>query len=335
MLEVRLTMPDGRIAVHPAPAEERDAAFGGFPKNSVLTLFDPTPEELGRVARAFHLDEAYLRDALDPLERPRVEVGETEDGAPVLILVLGLPHQNGDAASDGRPGSMPYGVMPVSLVHLKDHLLVVARRAHPAILDVLDGRRAPVATHMKTRLTLLIFQAVAEAYLAALRELRALSRAIERRLRAAHRNRELFMLLGVNKSLVYFASALRASVIVYRRLLAGRDLKLFADDADLLRSALVDLEQAEELTALHADRLSTLMDAYAAVIHNNVNAVLKVLTTLTVVLTLPVLIAGLFTINTRLPFEDAPWLFGLLLLAMIVSGGALVLYFYQRNFLRW
>lgn len=326
MLTVYTTTPDGRI-------ETAD----GFPHNALIVLVAPTPEEIRAVACAFRLDEAYLRDALDAEERPRVEKGETEDGRSLVALILGIPMENDAAKAAGRQlpyEAMPYRVMPFSLIHLKDHLIIVMPEEHPTLEAVLAGRFGPYATYMKTRITLLFFQAVASAFLRTLDALRADIARLQRELKAAHRNRELYGLIHINKSLVYFAAALRGLRTVYQRLLRGGDMHLYADDAQLLRDALVDIEQALEVTEMRAESLSSLMDAYAAIIHNNVNAVLKILTTLTIVLTIPTMIASVFAMNVGLPFEEAPWMFGLLLSLMTLSGTSLVVYFYRKNFLR-
>lgn len=308
--------------------QESDA----FIPNSVIVLLAPTKAERDQVSHALGVHPAYLEEPLDPEERPRLERDDE-----MLSIILHFPvrmHEPKEPTSSIV--SIPYLPRPVALIHLPEHLVIVSPTENDLFLHVLEGRYGPVETFMRTRLTFLIFEAIAQQFNAVLEEIQQSIKRVQRALRAAHRNRELYELLYLGKSLTYFAASLRAMRTIYQHLLTGRDLPIFENDRELLQNALIDLEQAEEVTALRGESLGQLMDAYAAVVHNNVNAVLKILTTLTVVLAIPTMLASLYAMNVSdLPWHDKVWMFPGLLALMIIIGGALVFFFYKKDFLRF
>lgn len=303
-----------------------------FMPDSVILLLAPTDEERTKVSQSLGVHPAYLEEPLDPEERPRIERDDD-----LLSIILHFPVRAlMPEQRDETIVSIPFFPCPVALIHLPKHLIIVSNTDTDLFLYVLEGQYGPVKTHMRTRLTFLIFEAIAQRFNAVLEEIQQKTHRVQRSLRHAHRNRELYELLYLGKSLTYFAASLRAMRTIYQHLLTGRDLPLFEKDHELLQDALIDLEQAEEVTAVRAESLGQLMDAYAAVIHNNVNAVLKILTTLTVVLAIPTMIASLYAMNVSdLPWHDKVWMFPGLLALMVLIGGALIFFFYKKDFLRF
>jgi len=188
---------------------------------------------------------------------------------------------------------------------------------------------------MKTRITLLLFEAIAQSYLDFLKRIKVQVGRLQQELKESHNNRELFGLININKGLVYFSTSLRAMRNVFLHLSKGPDMKLYDEDEKMLHNALVDLEQAAEVTEMRSLSLSNLMDAYAAITHNNLNSVLKILTTITIVLMIPTILGSIFAMNVSLPFEDQPFMFVIILGLMAGISGGLVYVFYKTKFLRF
>ena len=300
--------------------------------DSVILMLAPTKVERDQVSNALGVHPAYLEEPLDPEERPRIERDDD-----MLSIILHFPVRmllSKEQAS--TIVTIPYLPRPVALIHLPKHLIIVSPTETDIFLHVLEGRYGSVKTFMRTRLTFLIFEAIAQRFNTVLEDIQSNIQRVQRSLRAAHRNRELYELLYLGKSLTYFAASLRAMRTIYQHLLTGRELPIFENDRELLQNALIDLEQAEEVTALRGESLGQLMDAYAAIVHNNVNAVLKILTTLTVVLAIPTMIASLYAMNVSdLPWHDKVWMFPGVLALMVIIGGSLVFFFYKKDFLRF
>ena len=150
-----------------------------------------------------------------------------------------------------------------------------------------------------------------------LKDLRLIERdftRIERRLYDSLKNEELIQLLGLSKSLVYFSASLKGNEVTMEKVLRGRILKLYEDDRDLLEDALIEIRQAIEMAGIYSNILSGTMDAYASVVSNNLNIIMKVLTVITIIMAIPNIVFGFYGMNIRngLPF-DAFWVMPALL----------------------
>ena len=130
------------------------------------------------------------------------------------------------------------------------------------------------------------------------------------------KNKELIKLLNLEKSLVYITTSLRSNELVMEKTLKGRVIKLYEDDEDILDDAIIENKQAIEMSKIYSDILNGTMDAYASIISNNLNSVMKFLTSVTIVLSLPTMIASFWGMNVELPFSKSPYGF---IIIMVIS----------------
>ncbi len=294
--------------------------------NTLIYLVAPTNTEIARTAQTLAIPEHLLRDPLDTGERPRIE--KDEEG---MLMVLHVPIA---AAGNRLDEEVPYRTMPIGIIHAKDHLVIVAKDEVPLLVNLIAGQYGSFGTNMKTRITLLVFAAIARAYTDFVKRITGQVASLQQQLKKAHRNKELFGLIHLNKSLVYFATSLRAMCHVFKRIAKGHDIKLYEEDERMLQDALVDLEQATEVTEMRCESLSSLMDAYAAIVHNNLNSVLKILTTLTIILVIPTMIGSIFSMNVALPYENE-WMTTVVVGGIMVAlCSGLIYVFYKTRFLR-
>ena len=295
--------------------------------NTLLYLVDPTDAEISQISNRLNIPEDFIRDSLDIDERPRIEKDDSSMG-----IILNSPV----AVNEERLyEEIPYRTIPIGIIHVKDHLVIVTKNDNPLCRDIFSGKYGTFQTCMKTRITLILFKAIAQSYLDILQRIKAQVGRLQQELKESHNNRELFGLIHINKSLVYFSTSLRAMRNVFLHLSKGQDIKLYSEDEGMLHNALVDLEQAAEVTEMRSLSLSNLMDAYAAITHNNLNSVLKILTTLTLVLMIPTIIGSVFSMNVPLPYEDQPIMFLVIIGLMLGISGGLIYVFYKTKFLRF
>lgn len=313
------------LTIYQNDSTGRLQTVSGIGHNTVLYFVNPTDAEISRAAKALAISEDLFRDPLDINERPRIE----KDGN-ALLIVLNIPaEQDGNSMSE-----VPYRTMPIGIIHVQDQLIIVSREEVPIVSELLSGKYGSLQTHMKTRITLLLFEAVAQSYVDFLKRITGRVSELQNELKKAYRNRELFGLIHLNKSLVYFSTSLRGMRVVFQRLAKGNDMKLYEEDERMLHDALIDLEQAAEVTELRRESLSNLMDAYAAIVHNNLNSVLKILTTLTIVLMIPTMIGSIFSMNVGLPYEEE-WMTTVVVGGLMVAiSGILIYVFYKTKLLR-
>ena len=295
--------------------------------NTLLYLVNPTDTEISQISNKLNVPKDFIRDSLDINERPRIE---KEDSS--MVIILNSPVVMNE---ERLYEEIPYRTLPIGIIHVKDHLIIVTKEDNPLCRDIFSGKYGTFQTHMKTRITLLLFEAIAQSYLDFLKRIKAQVGRLQRELKESHNNRELFGLIHINKSLVYFSTSLRAMRNVFLHLSKGQDIKLYEEDQQMLHNALVDIEQAAEVTEMRSLSLSGLMDAYAAITHNNLNSVLKILTTLTLVLMIPTIIGSIFSMNVPIPYEDQPIMFIVVIGLMVGISGSLFYVFYKSKFLRF
>ena len=132
------------------------------------------------------------------------------------------------------------------------------------------------------------------------------------------RNKELLKMLSLEKSLVYFTTSLKSNELVMEKTMRGKIIKLYEDDEEILEDAIIENKQAIEMSKIYSDILNGTMDAYASIISNNLNGVMKFLTSITIVLAVPTMVSSFWGMNVGLPLQNSPYGFVVMLLISIV-----------------
>lgn len=263
-----------------------------------VNLVAPTPEEITRVANYYGFEQDYLTDSLDADERARVEV---EDD--VLIVVVRAPMPN-----EKNP-QVPFITLPIGIIITPQAIITICAAEGDLVTYLLNGKVRALDTEKRMRLAIQLLQKVSLTYLSDLRAINRKSEAIERELQVSMRNKELIDLFNIEKSLVYFITSLKANDITMEKLRSSRLVQLNEDEMDLLEDAIIENRQAIGMTTIYTDILSGLMDAFASIINNNMNTVMKMLTGVTIVLMIPNIITGAYGMNIAMPFGDSPYAF--------------------------
>ncbi len=288
-----------------------------------IELINPTETEINTVAEATGLLPEFLKAALDEEERPRIETDEDQ----VLVLInIPIAEEN---------GNFTYDTIPLGVVINDQVIVTVCLQANP-LYEELHSRRVARSIHTfkKTRFLFQILFHTAALYLKYLRIIDRKSNEIERELHVSTRNAELIKLLNLEKSLVYFTTSLRSNEIVMEKLLRSKLLKVDEDaqvtsqilkmyeaDEELLEDVITENKQAIEMAEVYSNILSGMMDAFASVISNNLNIVMKFLASITIIMALPTMVASFYGMNVSLPFQNSPYAF---VLVLIISCGLVI-----------
>ena len=314
MLSIYKTSTDGRIELVP-----------DIGHNTWLHLVTPTDTELNKISETLNVPLDILMEPLDASEQPYI----LRRGDIVLIVIhVPIPQAEGDALVD-RP---PYRMLPLGILHLRDHLITIVREDHPLFHAFFSGRISSFATHMKTRITLKIISATSQAYLTTVSRLERMIAQTEEELARTYRNPELYKLMNINETLLYMRMSLKQMIFVLRKIMNGGTIKLYDDDVEVLEDAMIELEQAHDAASVHQSTLNSVMDAYGNVIQINVNGILKLLTALTVIVAVPTLIASMFSMNVPLYIEDHPHGFELIMAVIMAVTGVFTYVFYRLRY---
>ena len=277
-----------------------------------IALTNPTASEIIDIADTYQIDPDYLQAPLDEEERSRIEVEDE-----YTLILVDIP------SIEERNGKDWFVTIPLAIITTKDVLITVCLEETPVLTSFMDGRVRDFHTFMKTRFILQILYKNATQFLQYLRIIDKKSEVIERKLHQSQKNEELIELLELEKSLVYFTTSLRSNEVVLEKLLRIEKIKKYPEDTDLLEDVIVENKQAIEMANIYSGILSGTMDAFASVISNNLNIVMKFLATVTIVLSIPTMIASFYGMNVNshgMPFADSPYGFAIVLgLTLLLS----------------
>ena len=291
-------------------AESGVLQIENFEPGCWVAMTNPTAEELHEVATRYDIDATDMRAPLDEEERSRIDV---EDN--YTLILVDIP------TIEERNEKDWYGTIPLSIVLCNDTIITVCLEDTPVLTAFMDGRVRNFYTHMKTRFIFQILYRNATLYLNYLRIIDRRSDSIEQKLHEATRNKELIELLELEKSLVFFTTSLKANEIVLEKLLKFSAIKKYPEDEDLIEDVIVENKQA--MANIYSGILNGTMDTFASVISNNQNSVMKFLTTITIVLSIPTMIASFYGMNVKsfsMPFADSEWGFPIVIgISLIIS----------------
>lgn len=280
---------------------------------------DPTPEEIQQLV-GWGIEADYINDSLDLDEMPRIE----RDDDYTFILIR-IPHRQPDS-------DIPYITIPLGIM-IKGNMIVTICRFDKEMFKVLaNGKYRLLKTGKRYRFALYIFLETATRYLTHLREINRMTEAIEDQLQQSTRNREVLELLKYQKSLTYFATALRSNEVMMERVQRTQIFNYYEDDQDLLEDVLTENQQAIQMTSIATELLSAMMDAFASIISNNLNAVMKILAALTIIIALPGTVGTFFGMNLPLPLSDTSPFSFLMVIGISIALAAIATYiFYRRD----
>jgi magnesium transporter len=271
-------------------------------------------EEFSELSDALDIPLDFLKDSLDIDERSRYEAEND-----VKLIVIKTPTEN----NSFNESDAFYITIPICILLTKEQIVTVNSFENEAIKKFLNSfqNRHPDKQNM---MVLKIFEKITNNYQDHLKEINQRRNALEQKLYASNRNEELFQLMRIQKSLVYFVTALRSNELLLMKLARTDFLQLSADEKDFLDDLVIETSQALETANTYTNILLSTLDAFASIISNNQNEVLKRLTTITLFLSIPVLIASIYGMNVPLPFQNSPYAFWVpisisLIILMIVA----------------
>lgn len=289
---------------------------------SWIHLTSPTKDELEEVSRVTGVLPEFLQAALDEEETPRIE---KEDEQTLILVDIPVVEPEGT--------SFVYNTFPLGIVITETHIITVCLEETTIIEDFCKGRVRGFDCAKKTRFVYQLLYKISSRFLQYLRQIDKAKTQVENALQKSLKNRELIQMLKLEKSLVFFSTSLKANEMVMEKMLKTNVLKRYPDDEELLEDVIIENKQAIEMCTIYRDILSGTMDAFASVISNNLNIVMKFLTSVTIILSIPTLFFSMWGMNVDVPFGDMRGGFLIVAGIVIVATIAVTVILWRRKML--
>ena len=272
------------------------------------------------------INEDFIRYALDYEEKARIDV-EEDDNTILFIIDVPIREREGD--------SLIYTTMPIGIIFVRDdYLITVSIKENSIIQDLKKNNMRNIITYKKSRFLLQILYSNASMYLNLLKKINKETEIAESILKNSMKNRALLKLLNLEKSLVYFTTSLKSNEVVMEKTMRGKIIKLYEEDEDILEDSIIENKQAIEMAKIYSDILNGTMDAYASIISNNLNRVMKFLTSITIILSIPTMIASFWGMNVPVPMQNNPYGFIILIGFSVIISVIATVWLNKRDMLK-
>ena len=258
-----------------------------------INIIAPSDEELILISKKTGVPIDFLNSALDDEETSRIDF---EDGS--LLVIVDIPF------TEMEDNSLTYDTYPLAIIHTDKQIITVCLKNSRILSDFVNQKIKSFYTFKKSRFILQILNRISTYYLIYLRQIDKKSLMIEKRLHKSMKNRELIQLHSLEKSLVYFSTSLKANEITLEKMLKLELMQKYEEDKDVLEDVIIENKQAIEMTEIYSNILASTMDFFASVISNNLNIVMKVLASVTILMAIPTIMSGIFGMNITLPISE-------------------------------
>jgi magnesium transporter len=273
-----------------------------------INMIDPSEQELLLVSKKTGVPLAFLNAALDEEETSRIDVEDNN-----ILLIVDIPF------AEMEENSLTYDTYPLGIIYCDFCLITICLKNSKLLTDFAEGKVKSFYTYKRSRFILQILFRIASYYLTCLRQIGKKSLMLQKSLHKSMSNKVLMQLLSLQNSLVYFSTSLKSNEATLEKMLKLTIMQKYEEDKDVLEDVIIENKQALEMTTIYTNILNTTMDASANMISNNLNQVMKLLASITIVISIPNMISGIFGMNLiSLPLQKDPlgflkvlWLIGL------------------------
>lgn len=291
-------------------------------KGCWIDVTNPSMDEATKLAQDLNIPLRFVTATFDPHEIPRIEKLDE-----ALLILMRIPHHQSGTAS------IPYITLPLGLVVTNEWVMTICRHEKQLLRDLPPEHQSDLSTAKPARFVLHLLWNAANSYINELGEINEIVDQLEERLQKSLENREVLELLRYQKSLVHFITGLRANELMLEWLKGSEFLKLDRKDKDLLDGVVIENRQAIAASEIASDILSQMMDAFASIISNNLNVVMKFLASAAVILVIPTIIGTFYGMNVQLPLENNPSTFLLLVALSMLSSFVIGLVLWRKGWL--
>lgn len=283
-------------------------------KGCWINIVKPTEKELKKVAKELEIDENILRYPLDMSEKAHIDVDDDYD---CVLIVVDSP------ATEFKDGEKIYTTLPLGMILVRDDMFVTISQVKINVVENLlksNAKLSSVRTFKKSRFVFQLLYDMAQDYIRYLTYINMDLEKFEDHMQKTMSNKELLKIMRFEKSMIYFNASVKANQVVLEKLNRGKAIKLYEEDEDILEDTLIENRQAIEMIQTYSEILNGIVDIFGTMVSNNLNVVMKVLTSLTLIISLPTMVSSFMGMNVEFPFNtDIVGFFEIIAISILVT----------------
>ncbi|MCY6960635.1 magnesium transporter CorA family protein [Clostridium brassicae] len=288
-----------------------------------INMVAPSEQEILFVSKKTNVPVEFLKSALDEEESSRIDIEDNN-----ILMILDIPF------TEMEENSLTYDTYPLAIIHTEKEIITICLKNSKLLNDFVDANIRSFYTFKRSRFILQVLYRVSSYFLVCLRQIDKKSWMIQKQLHKSMSNKVLMQLLSLQNSLVYFSTSLKSNEITLEKMIKLEIMQKYEEDKELLEDVIIENKQAIEMTNMYTHILSATMDASANVISNNLNLVMKLLATVTIVISIPNIFSGIFGMNVKgLPLSELPPGPGFLIVMSLILTTTIisVIYLNKKN----
>lgn len=262
-----------------------------------INLLSPSDAEINRVIEETGVDRNFIENSLDTEERSHIDIEDDQ-----ILVSINVPVKERSAKSTKV---RRYTTIPLGMIIVRDDYIITVSSEKLDVLNNISSEKiilGEFATYKKSRIVFQVLYKVAEEYIMFLDIINRDIEKFEDKLEKTMQNQELIKLIHFQKSMIYFDAALKSNQSVMERLKRGKIIKLYEEDEDILEDAAIENRQAMEMVTTYSEILNGMIEVFGTMVSNNLNLVMKFLTSITILISVPTLIASILGMNVVFPF---------------------------------
>lgn len=266
-------------------------------KGCWINMVKPTEKEIKKVASEVGIDENILRYPLDVSEKAHIDI---DDDYNCVLIVVDSP------ATEFKDGEKIYTTLPLGMILVRDDMFITISQVKINVVENLLKSKTKlntVHTFKKSRFVFQLLYDMAQDYIRYLTYINIDLEKFEEHMQKTMSNKELLKIMRFEKSMIYFNASVKANQVVLEKLNRGKAIKLYEEDEDILEDTLIENRQAIEMIQTYSEILNGIVDIFGTMVSNNLNVVMKVLTSLTLIISLPTMVSSFMGMNVEFPFN--------------------------------
>ncbi|GAA0179721.1 magnesium transporter CorA family protein [Clostridium sediminicola] len=274
-----------------------------------INMIDPSEQEILLISKKTGVPLEFLNAALDEEETSRIDIEDNN-----VLFIVDIPF------TEMEENSLTYDTYPLGIIYTEHCIITICLKNSKLLTDFVEGNVKSFYTYKRSRFILQILFRVSSFYLSCLRQIGKKSLMLQKSLHKSMSNKVLLQLLSLQNSLVYFSTSLKSNEATLEKMLKLNIMQKYEDDKDVLEDVIIENKQAIEMTSIYTNILNTTMDASANMISNNLNQVMKLLASITIVMSIPDIFSGIFGMNLTksLPLQQSKFGFQIIM-GLIIS----------------